>query len=317
MISHQAVLLTETIEHLAPAPGGVFVDVTCGAGGHTERLAEAVGEGGLVLAVDQDLAALAIARERLGNIKQIRFIHDNFRRLDRVLDAQGIAQVNGILADLGISSMQMDDVDRGFAFASESELDMRMDPTVETPASVLLSRLSEKELGVIFRDYGEEHKWRRMARAVVRHRGQGGRFTGPDLQRLAHKVLGSPRSGNIDSATRVFQALRIAVNDELGALEQFLPAATSALAPGGRLAVISFHSLEDRMVKHFFREQARGCVCPKEIPHCVCGRTPTLRVLTGKPVRPTDREEKENPRSRSARLRVAEKIASVETGEDA
>lgn len=308
MPAHLPVLLAETIEFLAPASGQVFVDATCGAGGHTAKLAAAVGADGSVIALDRDDTALAIAQRHLGHLSQIHFVRANFRNLCEILRSLQIDNVNGILADLGISSMQLTGDDRGFSFRSEGELDMRMDTSSETTAARLLATLSEQELGRIFREYGEERHWRAMARAVVRYRKTGETFTGPALQALAHRAARSARAGGIDSATRIFQALRIAVNDELGALAEFLPAAVDALAPGGRLAVISFHSLEDRMVKRHFRAAARGCICPKDLPQCVCNHEAILRELTRKPITPREEESRANPRARSAKLRVAQRL---------
>jgi len=308
MSAHQSVLPAETIEFLAPASGQVFVDATCGAGGHTALLAAAVGAEGSVIALDQDDAALAVAQRRLAQVSQIQFVCANFRDLREILDSLGIEKVHGILADLGTSSMQLTGDDRGFSFRSEGELDMRMDERNATTAARLLKTSSEEELGRIFREYGEERHWRAMARAVVRYRETGEPFTGPALQALAHRVARTGRAGGIDSATRIFQALRIAVNDELGALSEFLPAAENSLLEGGRLAVISFHSLEDRLVKHHFRAAARGCVCPKELPRCVCGHRATLRELTRKPITPSEEECRVNPRARSAKLRVAQRL---------
>ncbi len=308
MAAHLPVLLAESVDLLAPRAGAVLVDATCGAGGHTMRLADAVGSDGLVLAIDQDDAALAIAREKLAGTMNVRFVRANFRHLASVLREQGVKQVDGILADLGVSSMQLDQAERGFSFRADGELDMRMDRREALTAARWLRETDEAELGRVFRDYGEERRWRAVARAVVRHREAGGAFTGGEFQRLVHRALGTTRSGGIDSATRSFQAVRLAVNDELGALEEFLDAAIDALAPGGRLAVISFHSLEDRAVKHRLREAATGCRCPKDLPVCACGGRPVLRLL-GKAVTPSEDEVRANPRARSARLRAAEKLA--------
>lgn len=312
MSAHQPVLLSETVQLLAPSTGKIFVDATCGAGGHSERLAAAVGPDGLLIAMDQDEAALAVARERLAHFNQVSFVQANFRDLTKVLRSLDIERVDGILADLGLSSLQMDDLDRGFSYRSEQELDMRMDRRRGSTAAQILGRESEEELGRIFREFGEERRWRTVARAVVRHRQQGEPFTGKALEGLVHRATGRARTGRVNAAVRVFQALRIAVNDELGALEEFLPQTLSVLKPGGRVAVISFHSLEDRRVKNFFRQEAKGCICPPDLPVCGCGRVPTLKVLTGKVVRPGAEEVSRNPRARSGRLRAAERLAEQE-----
>jgi len=314
MAAHQPVLLTETVDLLQPRTGGVLVDATCGAGGHTQRLAEAVGESGRVLAIDQDDAALMIARERLAGWMNVTFVEANFRELPAILHEQGLTRVDGILADLGVSSMMFDRPERGFSFHSDVELDMRMSRRNPMTAARLLREADEEELGRIFRDYGEEPRWRAVARAVIEHRRRDGIFTGTEFRGLAHRVVGKPRAGGVDSGTRVFQALRIAVNDELGALEKFLDAAIEALGPGGRLAVISFHSLEDRIVKHRLRDAAQGCRCPRDLPRCICGAQATVRVLTPRPVTPGKEEIRSNPRARSAKLRAAEKLAEVSHG---
>jgi 16S rRNA (cytosine1402-N4)-methyltransferase len=308
MPAHLPALADETIEILSLRPGGIVVDATCGAGGHTERMAKAVGESGTVIALDQDEAALALARERLGEAPQLRFVQANFRNLPAVLRAFPIDRVDAICADLGMGSFQIDAPERGFSFRGEDELDMRMDRRKGPTAAQLLRTLPEDELGRILRNWGEEPRWRRIARAIVAHREADGAFTGVALREVVHRAVGAARRRGVDSATLAFQAMRIAVNDELGALVQFLPAAIEALRPGGRLAVISYHSLEDREVKSFLRAEAKGCICPPELPRCVCGRLPRLRVLTRKPIAPGEAEVRRNPRARSAHLRAAERI---------
>jgi 16S rRNA (cytosine1402-N4)-methyltransferase len=308
MPAHVPALAAETIELLALRPGDVAVDATCGAGGHTALMAEAVGAGGTVIALDQDEAALTLARERLGNAPQVRFVHANFRHVARALRSFAIERVDAVCADLGMGSFQIDAVERGFSFRSEQELDMRMNRAAGATAAEMLRTLPADEIGRIFREWGEEPRWRAVARGVVAHRQAGGEFTGPALRGIVHRAAGAARRRGVDAATQVFQALRIAVNDELGALAEFLPAALELLRPGGRLAVISYHSLEDRLVKNFFRNEAKGCICPPDLPRCVCGREPRLRLATRKAVAPSAAEVQRNPRARSAHLRAAERI---------
>ncbi|MDP8225692.1 MAG: 16S rRNA (cytosine(1402)-N(4))-methyltransferase RsmH [Candidatus Lernaella stagnicola] len=310
MTGHDAVLLTETIAQLKLRPGDTAIDATCGAGGHSEAIATAIGPDGILIAIDQDEAALEKVKQRIGHHSQIRFVHGNFRTLDSILGSFAIEHVNAICADLGVASFHFDDLSRGFSFRSEVELDARMDRRQSLTAAKLLATASEKELGRIFREYGEETRWRAMAAAVVKARQESPSFTGTRLREIARGVKGRPRRGDkaIDPSTQVLQALRVAVNDELGALRDFLPAVVTALAPAGRVAVIAYHSLEDRIVKQFFRDEEKGCQCPPTIPRCVCGRKPTLRRVTRKPTVPSEAEIQRNPRSRSAKLRVAERI---------
>jgi 16S rRNA (cytosine1402-N4)-methyltransferase len=306
MGAHRPVLLPATLQLLDLQPGDVAVDATSGAGGHTEAIAAAVGASGTVIALDRDETALQQTRERLGHLRQLRFVRTDFRRLADVLRSLAIEQVDAICADLGLGSFQLDDPARGFSFRSEALLDMRMDRSQGRLAHQLLATLPEAELGRILRDFGEEPRWRAIARAIVRHRQAGGEFTGAALRELVHGVAGSHRR-HIDAATLTFQAIRIAVNGELDALREFLAAATDALRAGGRIAVIAYHSLEDRIVKDRFRAEEKGCICPSDLPRCGCGHTPRLRVLTRKPIVPEAAEIRGNPRARSAKLRAAEK----------
>ncbi len=310
MTPHRAVLLPETISLLNLRPGDTVVDATCGAGGYSGAIAEAIGVSGTLIAFDQDEAALSIAKQKLDQHHQIRFVHANFRELGDVLRSFAISHVNAICADLGVAGFHFDDLDRGFSFRGDVEIDARMDRRGEMTAAELLATATEEELGRIFREYGEEWRWRAIARAIVHDRQEDERFTGRSLRELILRVKKKRRPGErgIDPATQVFQALRIAVNDELGALRDLLPAAVQSLAPGGRLAVISYHSLEDRIVKNFIRDEEKGCLCPPELPVCVCGRTPSLRRITRKPIVPGEDEVRRNPRARSAKMRVAERL---------
>ncbi len=305
---HVPVLAEEVRELLAVRPGHTVVDATFGAGGHAALLAADLHGHGKLLAVDRDPAARAYFeqfRRRTG--VQSRFLRGEFATVLGQLAQNGM-RADAILLDLGVSSMQVDQPERGFSYAADAPLDMRMDTSAETSAADLVNELPERDLEQIFRRYGEERFARAIAREIGRRRrAQPFERTWELVDAIKAAIPAPARFGEGHPAKRVFQALRIAVNDELGQLEEALPAALEMLRPGGRLAVISFHSLEDRIVKRFFRAEQRGCVCPPDFPVCACGREPTLRVLTPKAVRPGPRETSENPRAASARLRVAEK----------
>ena len=305
---HVPVLADEVQELLAVRPGETVVDATFGAGGHARLLAEDLGGRGKLVAVDRDPGAKAyFDRLKAQAGVDARFLRGDFAVVLTQLAANEV-KADAILLDLGISSMQVDRPERGFSYATDAPLDMRMDPSSETTAAEIVNTRDERELVTIFRRYGEERFAAPIARAIVRRRAETPFTRTGDLVDVIKLAIPTPaRFGEGHPAKRVFQALRIAVNDELGQLEAALPAALEMLRPGGRLAVISFHSLEDRIVKRFFAEQAKGCTCPPEFPVCVCGKEPTLRVLTRKPVRPGARETDANPRAASARLRAAVK----------
>jgi 16S rRNA (cytosine1402-N4)-methyltransferase len=288
-VRHVSVLPREVIELLDPQPGQVVVDVTAGVGGHSALLWERIQPGGTLIVLDQDPTMLAIARERLSD-PRIIWKHANFEDLCAVLDELKIPAVDAILADLGFCSDQLGDPARGLSFQTDGPLDMRLDPTRGEPASALIRRLSEKDLADIFWQYGEERFSRRVARRIVETRKETPITTTGQLAELVRRCVPRSRGHSIDPATRVFQALRIAVNDELGALERFLQVAFDRLKPGGKLAIISFHSLEDRIVKQAFRKSPES-----------------VKELTRKPIAASDEEMRNNPRSRSAKLRVARK----------
>ncbi len=304
---HQAVLLTEVMTWLRPRPGGVFVDGTLGGGGHTGAIAEAVGPSGRVLTMDQDAGALDRARRNLGErVSRCTLVQGSFARMDELATAHGFTTVDGVLLDIGISSDQLDDPGRGFSFMREGPLDMRMDLSRPVTAADLLNTLDEWALADLFKRYGEEPRARAIAGRVVRQRMTEPFRSTRQFADLVEAVYGG-RRGRIHPATLVFQALRIAVNGELEALEQGLEAGLRILAPGGRMAVISFHSLEDRLVKRFFVEhQGRLESLPEGGANWV-GTLPEMRILTRKPVMAADEECRENPRARSAKLRVAER----------
>jgi 16S rRNA (cytosine1402-N4)-methyltransferase len=306
---HRPVLLRETIELLAAERGGLFVDCTVGLGGHSEAILQA-SSGAQVLGIDRDEEALELAKQRLALYgSRFRAVHADFRELTRVLATAKVRQVHGILADLGVSSLQLDSPSRGFSFRHDAPLDMRMDVTSGETAAQLLGRLSEVDLARIIFEYGEERRARRIARWIVERRERGEPIrTTRDLAELIARAVGAEKQRRIHPATRTFQALRIAVNSELENLDHFIVQAVDQLVPDGRLAVISFHSLEDRIVKRTLLKLSGRCQCPPRLPACTCGARKAVELLTRKPVSPSDNELAENPRARSARLRGARKI---------
>jgi 16S rRNA (cytosine1402-N4)-methyltransferase len=305
---HVPVLSDEVRDLLAVEPGNTVVDATFGAGGHARMLAADLRRQGRFIAIDRDASVKPYFEsfQRDAGV-QGRFLRGDFGVVLSQLADNGV-EADAILLDLGVSSMQIDRPERGFSYAVDAPLDMRMDPSSPLTAMEIVNERDERELATIFRRYGEERFSRQIARAIVRRRAESPFERTADLVEAIKAAIPAPRRfGDGHPAKRVFQALRIAVNDELAALERALPAAVSMLRPGGRIAVVSFHSLEDRIVKRFFVAQARGCVCPPDLPVCVCGREPTLRLVTRKAVRPSPQEIAANPRSASARLRVAQK----------
>ena len=310
---HLPVMPAEVIETLAPLPGSLQIDATVGGGGHTERILEATSPDGRLLGLDADGAAIARVATRLDRFgDRLTLRQANFRELLTVAPEAGFAAVDGLLFDLGLSSFQLADRQRGFGFRAGGPLDMRFDASRGVAASELLATLDADELAALFRRYGEEPQARRIARAVVEARRTTPVATAEELAALVARVAPAPPRGRrrVHPATRVFQALRIAVNEELDALQAGLAAAVELLRPGGRLVVLSYHSLEDRIVKRFFQVERRGCVCPPEAPVCVCGRAPRLRLVTRPSLVPTAAEIAANPRARSARLRAAERLAA-------
>jgi 16S rRNA (cytosine1402-N4)-methyltransferase len=301
---HRPVLATETIELLVPRPGSLIVDGTCGGGGHSEALLRA---GGDVLALDQDPDALEFASARLKDFGSHVTLHRaNFREAGGVLDELGISQIGGALLDLGVSSRQLENASRGFSLIRNGPLDMRMDPRRELTAAEVVNSYTEEELRKIFRELGEEPAARRIASQIVKLPKETPFHETVSLAKAIEKIVG--RHGRRHPATQVFQALRMEVNDELGALEEGLPALTNRLEPGGRIAVITFHSLEDRIVKNFFRDRSREWLDRPEWPEPRANPDFSLRLITPKPVEPDAVEQRANPRARSAKLRVAERI---------
>ena len=297
---HSPALIREVHDFLSLIPGDRWIDATVGDGGHATALLEATAPNGEMLGIDADPESLERARGRLqpfGN--RVNLVNDNFANLERIVQQHKFHPITAILLDLGLSSYQLDDASRGFSFRDAS-LDMRMDPNQQLTASYIVNTYSEEELRRVIATYGEEPQARRIARAIVRYRPI---YTAQELARVIESMV--PRRGRrIHPATRSFQALRMRVNDDLENLESFLEQAVRVLNQGGRLAVIAYHSLEDRIVKLFFRQESRDCICPPERPQCVCGHRATLRILTKKVIKPTANEIQGNPRVRSARLRA-------------
>jgi len=304
-------MAAEVLQYLSPRAGGVYVDGTLGGGGHSELILEACGPDGLVYGIDRDPSALAAAGARLERFgTRFRPLRGSFGDLEALLAGQGVAAIDGLVLDLGVSSPQLDRAERGFSFRADGPLDMRMDPSQGESAAELVNSLSERELERAIKEYGEERWARKIAQRIVTDRQERPFETTLQLAELVERTI--PRrfqEDRIHPATRTFQGLRILVNNELEQVEQGLQAAIGLLRPGGRLVVISFHSLEDRIVKQRLRDAASGCRCPRQLPQCVCGQHPLVRVLTSRPVMAGVVELAENPRSRSAKLRAAERLA--------
>ncbi len=301
---HVPVLLSEVLNGLAVRPGADYIDATLGGGGHAAAILNETRSGRL-LALDRDADALRRARRALApNARRATLVHASFTELAEVADSHGFRPCDGILFDLGLSSDQLSDASRGFSFQLDGPLDMRFDTSIETSAADLVNELEEPELADLLFRYGEERRSRRIARAIVANRPI---LTTHELAAVVTSALGR-RAARIHPATRTFQALRIAVNDEIAGLQAALPQAIDLLAPGGRLAVISFHSIEDRVVKRLFRDESRDCICPPELPECRCEHRAKVRLVTRRPLRPGSTEERSNPRSRSAKLRVVERL---------
>ncbi len=307
---HQPVLLAEVIHYLNPQPNQNFVDATVGMGGHARAILERTAPGGKLLALDWDPDAIARAQENLRQFaSRIIFVNKNYNQLKEVVYEHQFSQISGIVCDLGYSSAQVEDGERGFSFFSKGILDLRYNPTTELTADYILHHFSEEQLKKIFKELGEERLAGKIARAIVRRRKEE-RITGEILNKLVVEIYKQhfKKPSKLHPATKVWQALRIEVNKELDSLSVFLPQAVSVLEPGGRIAVISFHSLEDRIVKRFFKQEATDCLCDERLPQCICQHRVQLKIITKKPVVPSAEEIAQNPRARSARLRVAEKL---------
>lgn len=302
---HRSVHYQETIEYLAPKSSGRYLDCTAGAGGHSFGILEASSPDGQLIALDLDPSAVQLAKDRLSPFgKRASVVHESYLNAADVLAEKGWDNADGILLDLGVSSMQLDQIERGFSFRTDAPLDMRFDPTKGQTAADLVNNLDEKELADIIWRYGDERLSRKIARRIVQNRPILTTFELADAIRSAFG--GKP--SKIDPATRSFQAIRIAVNDELRTIEEAIPSLIELLAPKGRIAIISFHSLEDRIVKQTFKRESVDCICPPEQLICSCGHKASIKILTNRPISPTDEEVEVNPRARSAKLRVAEKM---------
>ena len=308
--SHRSVLLDECIEALNIKPDGIYVDGTAGGGGHSLEIAKRLTEGGRLIAIDRDDAAIAAATERLKDYAdRVTFVRNNFSSVKEVCQMLGIERIDGILMDLGVSSYQLDTPERGFTHNTDVPLDMRMDRRNDLDAHTVVNTYSAEALKKLIYTYGEERFAPRIASAIVARREKEEiKTTGQLVDIIKSAIPASAREGGHHPAKRTFQAIRIEVNGELDAIEPAIRDAASILAPEGRIAIITFHSLEDRIVKQTYADLASGCNCPKSLPVCVCGRKPTVNVLTRKPILPSDAEVEGNPRSRSAKLRVAEKL---------
>ena len=306
---HVSVLLDECLEGLAIRPDGIYVDGTLGGAGHSLQIARRLTSGRLI-GIDRDRVALAAAQKRLEEVQdRVTLVHANFREMDRVIQELGIPGVDGILLDLGVSSPQLDDSERGFSYMAEAPLDMRMNGLDVLDAGQVVNTYSYEQLKRILYDYGEERYAPQIASAICRRREEKTIETTLELADIIRSAMpASALREKQHPAKRSFQAIRIAVNDELGAVEEVMNKAIDLLNPGGRLAVITFHSLEDRIVKSAMAEAAKGCICPPEFPVCVCGRKPRVKLITRKPITSAQEELDRNPRARSAKLRICEKI---------
>jgi len=301
-------MVKEVIDYLNCSPGKTYVDGTLGGGGHAQAILQAIGPNGHLIGIDRDPDAIAYTRKSLLQ-PNIQIFHDNFTHLPQILSRLRTTGVDGILLDLGLSLYQLEESGRGFSFMRDESLDMRMNSEQGDTAEALLNRLSEKDLADLIARYGEEPWAGRIAKCIVHARRQHAIRSSLRLAEIVKKAVPAwYRHRRIHPATRTFQAIRIAVNQELDSLKKFLDVAPNLLNPGGRLCILSFHSLEDRIVKERFRALARGCTCPPDFPKCVCGKIPQVRILTKKPVRPNPAEVQENPMARSAKLRAVERL---------
>ena len=308
--SHRSVLLDECIEGLNIKPDGIYVDGTAGGGGHSYHIAERLTGGGRLIAIDRDDAAIAAAGERLKPFAdRVTIVRNNFSSIADVCMMLGVDKIDGVLLDLGVSSYQLDTAERGFTHNADAPLDMRMDRRGELDAFTVVNTYSFDQLKKVIYNYGEERFAPKIASAIVNRREKELiKTTGELVDIIKSAIPAAAREGGHHPAKRTFQAIRIEVNGELDAIEPTIRSATKLLAPGGRIAIITFHSLEDRIVKQTYAELAKGCDCPKSLPICICGKKPEVDVLTRKPILPSAEEIESNPRSRSAKLRIAEKI---------
>lgn len=306
---HVSVLLDECIENLNIKPEGVYVDCTMGGAGHSKEIVKKLSNKGLFIGFDQDKNAIKTAKERLSEYSdRVKFVHSNFENIKDELEKIGVYKIDGVLADLGVSSHQLDEADRGFSYMQDAPLDMRMDVRCEFSAYDVVNGYTEEELAKIIKDYGEENWAKRIAKFIVEERKENKIETTKELVDIIKKAI--PKKARIDGphpAKRTFQAIRIEVNNELGVITKMIEDASSIMNKGGRICIITFHSLEDRIVKNAFKELSLDCICPPHLPMCQCDKKSEVKIITRKPIIPTDEEIEVNPRSRSAKLRVAEK----------
>ncbi|MBU5677288.1 16S rRNA (cytosine(1402)-N(4))-methyltransferase RsmH [Alkaliphilus sp. MSJ-5] len=307
---HISVLLEECIENLNIKENGIYVDGTLGGAGHSKEIAKRLGQNGLLIGIDQDENAIKAASEKLSNMMdRVKLVRDNFSNLSYVLESLGILGFDGLLLDLGVSSHQLDEAERGFSYMNDAPLDMRMDNRNILTAKDIVNNYSEQDLEDIIKSYGEEKWAKRIAQFIVKFRNDEEIVTTHQLVDIIKRAI--PKGARIDGphpAKRTFQAIRIEVNGELDIIKNTIEAAVEKLNKGGRICIITFHSLEDRIVKNAFRALSNPCTCPTEFPICQCNKKPTVKIITRKPILPTDEELEVNPRSRSAKLRVIEKI---------
>lgn len=306
--SHVSVLLEETIEALNVKPDGIYVDCTLGGGGHSYEILKRLSKDGMLIGIDQDRNALAAAGERLKEFKNVRYVHDNFYNIASILKNLNINKIDGIMMDLGVSSYQLDNPERGFSYMKDAELDMRMDGESGLSAYDVVNGYSEEEIYRILRDYGEENFASRIAKNIVMRRMEKPIGTTFELVEIIKKSIPMKFQREGHPAKRTFQAIRIEVNKELEILDKAVEDSINHLNAGGRIAVITFHSLEDRIIKNKFRQMEKPCTCPPDFPMCICGKKPIIRLTRRKPVEPSEEEKTVNTRSRSAKLRFAEKI---------
>ena len=303
---HNPVLLKESIDLLVTKTSGKYFEGTLGFGGHTSEILKRLDKKGAIVSTDVDEQAFRYSKDKFNYDERVRLYNFNFSLVDVIAKIESIKFFDGIIADLGVSSFQLDNPESGFSYSSEAPLDLRMDKSIKKNAGDIINSESEKELEKIFREYGEERHSRKIAKRIVEKRKLEMITTTSQLKQIISEVI-NPRDA-VKSFSRIFQALRILINDELGKLQEFLKNSVEVLLPGGRLVVISYHSLEDRIVKEFFRYENLKCVCPKDVPVCTCGKVQRLKIITRKPIVPSEEEIRANRRSRSAKMRVAERI---------
>ena len=303
--NHKSVLLYESVNGLAIKADGIYVDGTIGGAGHSAEIIKKIGEKGLLIGIDRDEEAICVAKERLKDFTNVKYIHDNHDNIENILENLGIDKVDGILLDLGVSSYQLDERNRGFSYMGEAELDMRMDRSQEFTAKTIVNTYSEEKLANILWEYGEEKFSRRIARNICEARKEKEIETTIELVKIVEKSV--PKTSDGHPAKRTFQAIRIEVNNEIKPLYDTVKKSIQCLKPGGRLCIITFHSLEDRAVKNAYLDSIGKCTCPPGLPYCVCGAKSYGKIITRKPILPSEDEMKENPRSKSAKLRIFER----------